>query len=87
MAVAVIYLVVTKTALGKMIIGEKLTVVGITTYLMLRSEAVQDTDAGNVIGKIYNGDVVTLLKKMDDDWYYIKTAAGQTGYVHTTHLI
>ncbi|MCD8383305.1 MAG: DUF4366 domain-containing protein, partial [Clostridiales bacterium] len=57
------------------------TVVGITSYLNLRSGAGMDYD---VIGKLTNGTEVEVLDE-ENGWYQV-TVDGQTGYVYSDYL-
>ncbi|MCD8079761.1 MAG: DUF4366 domain-containing protein [Bacteroides sp.] len=57
------------------------TVVGITSYLNLRSGAGTDY---SVIGKLTNGTVVEVLGE-ESGWYQV-TVDGQTGYVYSDYL-
>lgn len=47
----------------------------------------QPSATGEIIAKAAHDEEVTLVKKTDADWYYIKTADGEEGYSSTQYLV
>jgi len=39
-----------------------------------------------IVGKAAHGEVVTFLSKYNEDWYLIRTDAGEEGYSNTKYL-
>jgi Bacterial SH3 domain len=63
--------------------GASLTVTTNRTNLNIRKGPGTDQD---IIGKAARGEVVTLVKKENDQWWFIKTADGEEGYCYTQYL-
>jgi uncharacterized protein YigE (DUF2233 family) len=63
--------------------GASLTVTTNRTNLNIRKGPGTDQD---IIGKASRGEVVTLVKKENDQWWYVKTADGEEGYCYTQYL-
>ena len=40
----------------------------------------------NLVGKASHGDILTLLKKVDNQWWYIRTKEGVEGYCYAQYL-
>lgn len=47
----------------------------------------QPSANGEIIAKAAHDEEVTLVKKTDADWYYIKTDDGEEGYSSTKYLV
>jgi uncharacterized protein YgiM (DUF1202 family) len=39
-----------------------------------------------IVGKAAHNEIVTLLSKTNDQWYLIKTDAGEEGYAYAQYL-
>ncbi|MEN9547583.1 MAG: hypothetical protein RIR12_174 [Bacteroidota bacterium] len=63
--------------------GAALKVTTNRTNLNIRKGPGTDQD---IIGKASRGEVVTLVKKENDQWWFIKTADGEEGYCYTQYL-
>jgi Bacterial SH3 domain len=63
--------------------GASLKVTTNRTNLNIRKGPGTDQD---IIGKASRGEVVTLVKKENDQWWYVKTADGEEGYCYTQYL-
>ncbi|MBK8086494.1 MAG: SH3 domain-containing protein [Chitinophagaceae bacterium] len=63
--------------------GAKLKVTTNRSNLNIRSgPSTQDT----IVGKAARHEVVTLVRKENDQWWFIKTDAGEEGYSFTQYL-
>lgn len=40
----------------------------------------------NLVGKASHGDILTLIKKVDNQWWYIRTKEGVEGYCYAQYL-
>jgi uncharacterized protein YigE (DUF2233 family) len=63
--------------------GTKLKVTTSHSNLNIRSGAGTDQ---KIVGKAARGEVVTLVRKENDQWWYIKTDDGEEGYSFTQYL-
>lgn len=63
--------------------GAALKVTTNRTNLNIRKGPGTDQD---IIGKASRGEVVKLVKKENDQWWFIKTADGEEGYCYTQYL-
>jgi uncharacterized protein YigE (DUF2233 family) len=63
--------------------GASLKVTTNRTNLNIRKGPGTEND---IIGKAARGEVVTLVKKENDQWWVIKTANGEEGYCYTQYL-
>ncbi len=63
--------------------GATLKVTTNRTNLNIRKGPGTDQD---IIGKAARGEEVTLVKKENDQWWFVKTADGQEGYCYTQYL-
>jgi hypothetical protein len=63
--------------------GAKLKVTTNRTNLNIRSgPSTEDT----IVGKAARHEIVTLLRKENDQWWYIQTKDGEEGYSYTLYL-
>ncbi len=63
--------------------GAKLKVTTNRSNLNIRSgPSTQDT----IVGKAARHEIVSLIRKENDQWWYIKTDAGEEGYSFTQYL-
>ena len=60
----------------------KLVIADVTDYVNIRDRA---SEEGEIVGKLYDNSVGTLLKK-EGDWYYIKSGC-VTGYVKGEYVL
>ena len=60
----------------------KLVIADVTNYVNIRDRA---SEEGEIVGKLYDNSVGTLLKK-EGDWYYIKSGC-VTGYVKGEYVL
>lgn len=63
--------------------GAALLVATENSNLNLRQEP--STDAA-ITGKASKGETVTLLEQTSDDWWKVKTSAGEEGYAYSRYL-
>ena len=63
--------------------GAKIKITTDKTNLNIRKGPGTDQD---IIGKAPHGEVVTLVKKENDQWWVIKTDSGEEGYCFTQYL-
>lgn len=63
--------------------GASLTVATEDSNLNLREDP--STDA-SIVGKAAKGETVTLVEQTNDDWWKVKTAAGEEGYAYARYL-
>jgi hypothetical protein len=63
--------------------GAKLKVTTSKSNLNIRKGAGTDAE---IIGKASRGEIITLVKKENDQWWYIKTENGEEGYCFTQYL-
>lgn len=63
--------------------GAALKVTTNRTNLNIRKGPGTDQD---IIGKAARHEVVTLVRKENDQWWYVKTADGEEGYCYTQYL-
>ncbi|WP_153800530.1 SH3 domain-containing protein [Foetidibacter luteolus] len=63
--------------------GDKLKVVTESSNLNIRKGPGTDQP---IVGKAAHGEVVTLVSKTSDQWWLIKTDAGEEGYSYTQYL-
>jgi Bacterial SH3 domain len=63
--------------------GSKLKVTTANTNLNIRSGPGTDQP---VVGKAARGEVVTLVRRENDQWWVIKTDGGKEGYAFTQYL-
>jgi hypothetical protein len=63
--------------------GSKLKVTTAHSNLNIRAGAGTDE---KIVGKAARGEVVTLVRKENDQWWYIKTDDGEEGYSFTQYL-
>ena len=63
--------------------GAKLKITTSRTNLNIRKGAGTDEE---IIGKASRNEVVTLVRKENDQWWLIKTDAGEEGYCFTQYL-
>jgi uncharacterized protein YgiM (DUF1202 family) len=54
-------------------------------YLALRSAP--SYDDGNIIGKLYTGDIVTVEEKRGDYWWVYSPQYNREGYVDSDYLV
>lgn len=64
--------------------GAKLKVVTESTNLNIRKAAGTDQP---IVGKAAKGEIVTLVNKVDDQWWIIRTNAGVEGYCYAQYLV
>ncbi|MES2431026.1 MAG: SH3 domain-containing protein [Bacteroidota bacterium] len=63
--------------------GSKIKITTSKSNLNVRKGPGTDQD---IIGKAGHGEVVTLIRKENDQWWYIKTESGVEGYSFTQYL-
>ena len=63
--------------------GSKATVATDSTNLNIRKGPGTDQP---IVGKAAHGEVVTLLSRSNDQWWLIKTDAGEEGYAYAQYL-
>ena len=63
--------------------GSKATVATDSTNLNIRKGPGTDQP---IVGKASHGEVVTLLSRSNDQWWLIKTDAGEEGYAYAQYL-
>lgn len=63
--------------------GAKLKVTTNKTNLNIRSGPGTDND---IVGKAARHEIVTLVRKENDQWWFIKTDDGEEGYSYTQYL-
>lgn len=63
--------------------GATLTVVTESSNLNIRQEA---STEGEIVGKAAKGETVTLVEQTSDEWWKVKTADGEEGYVYARYL-
>ncbi|MCS6933586.1 MAG: SH3 domain-containing protein [Chitinophagales bacterium] len=63
--------------------GAKLRVTTVSTNLNIRKGPGTNYD---IIGKAARNEIVTLVRKENDQWWYIKTDDGEEGYCYTQYL-
>ncbi len=63
--------------------GVKLTVTTQSSNLNIRSTPSTD---GEIVGKAAHGESVTLVRRESDDWWMIRTEAGEEGYASSQYL-
>lgn len=63
--------------------GIKLTVSTTSSNLNIRNQPSTD---GEIVGKAAHGESVTLVRKESDDWFVIRTDAGEEGYAASQYL-
>lgn len=63
--------------------GAKLKVTTNKTNLNIRSGPGTDTD---IVAKAARNEIVTLVRKENDQWWFIKTDDGEEGYSFTQYL-
>lgn len=63
--------------------GAALTVATEDSNLNIRQEP--STDAA-VVGKAAKGESVTLVEQTSDDWWKVRTSAGEEGYAYARYL-
>ncbi len=76
-------LVLNINAAAGVVEGAKLKVTTSKSNLNIRKGAGTDED---IIGKASRGEVITLVRKENDQWWYIKTENGEEGYCFTQYL-
>ena len=63
--------------------GIKLKVTTQSSNLNIRSQPSTD---GQIVGKAAHGESVTLVRRENDDWWMIRTDAGEEGYASSQYL-
>lgn len=63
--------------------GAQLKVTTTASNLNIRKEASTD---GEVVGKAKHGEIVTFVRKENDQWWVVKTKDGEEGYSFSTYL-
>lgn len=63
--------------------GSKAKVTTDSTNLNIRKGPGTDQE---IVGKAAHGEIVTLLSKPNDQWWLIKTDAGEEGYAYAQYL-
>jgi hypothetical protein len=63
--------------------GSKLKVTTNNSNLNIRSGPSTNDD---IVGKAARHEIVTLVRKENDQWWYIKTDDGEEGYCYTQYL-
>ena len=63
--------------------GDKVKVVTQSGNLNIRQ---QPGTEQHLVGKAENGEILTLLKKVDAQWWYIRTQEGVEGYCYAQYL-
>jgi hypothetical protein len=63
--------------------GAKLKVTTNKTNLNIRSGPGTDS---SIVGKAARHEIVTLVRKENDQWWFIKTDAGEEGFSYTQYL-
>lgn len=63
--------------------GDKVKVVTQSGNLNIRKSP--STEEG-IVGKAAHGEILTLLKKANDQWWYIRTHEGIEGYCYASYL-
>lgn len=63
--------------------GEKVRVVTQSGNLNIRKEPGTEQ---YLVGKAAHGEILTLLKKVDNQWWYIRTEEGVEGYCYASYL-
>jgi hypothetical protein len=63
--------------------GTKIKITTSKSNLNIRKGPGTDQD---IIGKAAHGEIVSLVKKENDQWWYIKTDEGKEGYCFTQYL-
>ncbi len=67
----------------KSVEGNKVKVVTQSGNLNIRLGAGTEQ---NLVGKASHGDVLTLLRKENDQWWYVRTKEGVEGYCYAQYL-
>jgi len=76
-------LVLNINAAAGVVEGAKLKITTSKSNLNIRKGPGTDQD---IIGKASRGEIITLVKKENDQWWYIKTENGEEGYCFTQYL-
>ena len=63
--------------------GAQLKVTTTSSNLNIRKEATTD---GDIVGKAKHGEIVTFVRKENDQWWLVKTKDGEEGYSFSTYL-
>lgn len=63
--------------------GVKLKVTTASSNLNIRNQPSTD---GEIVGKAAHDEVVTLVRRESDDWWVIRTDAGEEGYASSQYL-
>jgi uncharacterized protein YgiM (DUF1202 family) len=63
--------------------GVKLKVTTQSSNLNIRNQPSTD---GEIVGKAAHGESVTLVRRENDDWWVIRTDAGEEGYASSQYL-
>lgn len=63
--------------------GAQLRVTTTSSNLNIRKEASTD---GEIVGKAKHGEIVTFIRKENDQWWLVKTKDGEEGYSFSTYL-
>ena len=63
--------------------GVKLVVTTQSSNLNIRNQPSKD---GEIVGKAAHGESVTLVRRESDDWWMIRTDAGEEGYASSQYL-
>ncbi len=63
--------------------GQKATVTTDSSNLNIRKGPGTDQP---IVGKAAHGEIVTLINKTNDQWFLVKTNAGEEGYAYAQYL-
>ena len=63
--------------------GDKVKVVTQSGNLNIRQKPGTEQ---NTVGKAAHGEILTLLRKTDDQWWYVRTKDGVEGYCYAQYL-
>ena len=63
--------------------GDKVKVITQSGNLNIRQEPGTEQ---HLVGKAAHGEILTLLRKVDKQWWYIRTAEGLEGYCYASYL-